>query len=75
MLFARFHEQLEEQGYLALAGQMIDAAFVEVPKQRNSREENGNCQINCRLNRYKSWGRALFYCRLIRGCANQHCRL
>jgi IS5 family transposase len=39
-LFARFHEQLAEQGYLARAGQMIDATFVEVPKQRNSREEN-----------------------------------
>ncbi len=40
MLFARFHEQLAEQGYVARAGQMIDATFVEVPKQRNTREEN-----------------------------------
>jgi IS5 family transposase len=40
MLFARFHEQLAAQGYAARAGQMIDATFVEVPKQRNSREEN-----------------------------------
>jgi len=40
VLFARFHEQLAEQGYLARAGQMIDATFVEVPKQRNTREEN-----------------------------------
>jgi IS5 family transposase len=39
-LFARFHEQLAEQGYAARAGQMIDATFVEVPKQRNTREEN-----------------------------------
>ena len=29
---------------MARAGQMIDATFVEVPKQRNSREENA--QIN-----------------------------
>ena len=40
VLFARFHEHLAAQGYVARAGQMIDATFVEVPKQRNSREEN-----------------------------------
>ena len=40
VLFARFHEQLAKQGYMARAGQMIDATFVEVPKQRNTREEN-----------------------------------
>jgi IS5 family transposase len=40
VLFARFHEQLAAQGYAARAGQMIDATFVEVPRQRNSREDN-----------------------------------
>ncbi len=40
VLFARFHEQLATQGYAARAGQMIDATFVEVPRQRNTREEN-----------------------------------
>ena len=40
VLFVRFHEQLAAQGYVARAGQLIDATFVEVPKQRNSREEN-----------------------------------
>jgi IS5 family transposase len=40
VLFARFHEQLANQGYVARAGQMIDATFVEVPRQRNTREEN-----------------------------------
>ncbi len=39
-LFARFHRQLAEEGYVARAGQMIDATFVEVPRQRNTREEN-----------------------------------
>ena len=39
-LFARFHEQLAQRGYVARAGQMIDATFVEAPKQRNTREEN-----------------------------------
>ena len=40
VLFARFNAQLAEHGYAARAGQMIDATFIEVPKQRNSREEN-----------------------------------
>ena len=39
-LFTRFHSQLAAQGYIAKAGQMIDATFVEVPRQRNNREEN-----------------------------------
>jgi IS5 family transposase len=40
VLFTRFHAQLADQGYVAKAGQMIDATFVEVPKQRNTRDEN-----------------------------------
>jgi IS5 family transposase len=40
VLFTQFHGQLAEQGYVAKAGQMVDATFVEVPRQRNSREEN-----------------------------------
>jgi transposase, IS5 family len=40
VLFARFHQQLAKQGYIAQAGQLVDAAFVEVPRQRNTREEN-----------------------------------
>ena len=40
VLFARFHEQLAALGYAARAGQMIDATFVEVPRQRNGRDEN-----------------------------------
>ena len=39
-LFDRFHEQLAKQGYIAKAGQIIDATFIEVPRQRNRREEN-----------------------------------
>ena len=39
VLFARFHEQLAA-GYVARAGQMIDATFIEVPRQRNTKEEN-----------------------------------
>jgi transposase, IS5 family len=40
VLFNRFHQQLSSQGYTARKGQMIDASFVEAPRQRNSREEN-----------------------------------
>jgi transposase len=40
VLFIRFHAQLAEQGYVAKAGQMIDTTFVELPKQRNTREED-----------------------------------
>lgn len=39
-LFKRFHEQLAQRGYIAKSGQMIDATFVEAPRQRNTREEN-----------------------------------
>ena len=39
-LCQRFHAQLASQGYVARAGQMIDATFVEAPRQRNSRDEN-----------------------------------
>jgi IS5 family transposase len=39
-LFEMFDRYLNEAGYQAKKGMMIDATFVEVPRQRNSREEN-----------------------------------
>ena len=39
-LFNDFNEQLDDQGYKARKGQIVDASFVDVPKQRNSRSEN-----------------------------------
>ena len=39
-LFARFDEQLRARGLLAQPGKLVDASFVDVPRQRNSREEN-----------------------------------
>ena len=39
-LFTDFDYQLNEQGYQARKGQIVDASFVDVPKQRNTREEN-----------------------------------
>ena len=38
--FAAFHGVLEQEGLFARAGQMVDASFVEVPRQRNAREDN-----------------------------------
>lgn len=39
-LFMDFDIQLDEQGYKARKGQIVDASFVDAPKQRNSRDEN-----------------------------------
>ena len=44
-LFAEFARQLQTRGLLAQAGKLVDASFVDVPRQRNSRAENirGGC--------------------------------
>lgn len=39
-LFDTFKYKLEENDLLAHEGKIIDASFVEMPKQRNTREEN-----------------------------------
>jgi len=39
-LFEMFDRYLNDAGYKARKGQIIDASFVEVPRQRNSRDEN-----------------------------------
>ncbi|MHB1390127.1 MAG: IS5 family transposase [Thermoleophilia bacterium] len=39
-LFARFDGFLAGKGYTAKKGQIVDASFVEVPRQRNNRQEN-----------------------------------
>lgn len=39
-LFEAFHRQLAERGLLVKEGMMVDATFVEVPRQRNCREDN-----------------------------------
>jgi IS5 family transposase len=39
-LFERFHEALAGKGIIAKASSIVDGTFVEVPKQRNRREEN-----------------------------------
>lgn len=39
-LFDRFGEILRGEGLITKEGVMVDASFVEVPRQRNTREEN-----------------------------------
>lgn len=39
-LFDRFDRHLREQGLLGKPGKIVDASFVDVPRQRNSRDEN-----------------------------------
>lgn len=39
-LFDLFEQFLEDLGLVAHEGKLVDASFVEVPRQRNSREEN-----------------------------------
>jgi IS5 family transposase len=39
-VFTQFDEQLRSQGLIGKEGKIIDASFVETPKQRNRRHEN-----------------------------------
>lgn len=39
-LFKHFRSLLDQEGLIAKEGSIIDASFVDVPKQRNSRDEN-----------------------------------
>ena len=39
-LFERFNAEVERQGFVAKGGHIVDGSFVEVPRQRNTREEN-----------------------------------
>lgn len=39
-LFYRFTRQLEDAGLITRTGSIVDASFVDVPRQRNTHEEN-----------------------------------
>jgi IS5 family transposase len=39
-LFLRFNDELVKLGLMVHEGKIVDASFIEVPKQRNSREDN-----------------------------------
>lgn len=44
-LFKRFERHLKESGLTGQEGKIIDASFVDVPRQRNSREENADIKL------------------------------
>jgi len=39
-IFYRFIEQLEDKGIISYSGSIVDATFVDVPIQRNTKDEN-----------------------------------
>ena len=39
-LFSQFNQMLEERGIITHKGTIVDATFVDAPRQRNSRDEN-----------------------------------
>jgi len=41
-LFERLNAAIEQAGYLAMGGQIVDASIVEAPKQRNTKEEKAD---------------------------------
>lgn len=45
-LFDKFERYLREQGYAAKGGQILDATIVEVPRQRNTVDENKHIKEN-----------------------------
>ena len=45
-LFGIFNEKLEKANLITRAGSIVDATFIEAPKQRNTREENKKIKGN-----------------------------
>jgi len=41
-VFKKFNQQLDKANLIAHSGQIVDASFVEVPRQRNSRDDNAH---------------------------------
>ncbi len=64
-LFDDFDEQLNAQGYKARKGQIVDASFVDVPKQRNSRAENEPIKAGEILLRQKTTRHKLIKCVIV----------
>ena len=52
-LFELFQTELKEKGLIANQGKMIDASFVEVPIQRNTKEENEQIKHGEKPNKWK----------------------
>jgi len=52
-LFIDFEIQLQGHGFIARKGQIVDASFINVPRQRNSREENKEIKEGKTPDRFK----------------------
>lgn len=52
-LFEQFRNYLDEKGLYVNEGKIIDASFVEVPRQRNKREENDQIKAGAGTNLWK----------------------
>jgi IS5 family transposase len=55
LLFAQFDQFLQNSGFKAQKGQIVDASIVRVPIQRNSRDENKDIKAGKKI---KAWGKA-----------------
>ena len=53
-LFGRFDSHMRERGLLGKQGKIVDASFVEAPRQRNSREDNAAIRRGERPRRFDS---------------------
>jgi len=45
-VFKKFNHQLEKENLMAKSGQIVDASIVEMPRQRNNREDNKHIKEN-----------------------------
>jgi len=45
-LFTQFYDLLNDKGLIINEGKIVDASFLEAPKQRNTREENRQIKAN-----------------------------
>ncbi len=54
-IFKIFQEQLFQQGVIGKSGKIVDASFVEVPRQRNGKDENDKIKNGETI---EDWGNA-----------------
>lgn len=48
-IFKQFEKQLKNKGVIGKSGKIVDASFVEVPRQRNSKDENDKIKGNQKI--------------------------
>jgi len=47
-LFKRFEKELKKEGLISKEGSIVDASFVDAPRQRNSRDQNNQIKLGKR---------------------------